>query len=633
MDKAVAAASCVIYSGTWGTLSGSTCVSICAFPGCTNDEWVYGDDNGLASSIYDGIELEEFLSSSMISDLPSRTSSSASATILANSTMNSTEMCSYSSESSFSSCTCSAEIVSSSEAASIKKAERAANEAAGVITVDSTSNTGSVLAPATSGIAGVTIAVTGISAIASSIASSAGAAASSASASAGVAVTTIEVCQFGVMINQLNLSGKSAALTMFGKKLSPMAFTFLPFGKLKNSTDSSSRRLTTTSTSPDSSIATYSRTLGISEDMLFLVTLAGVFCIMAGVLALFGVAYFASGFFMKRDEFMKKFFDKLIALEILIAILSQYTIGVTGTYQIYYSVDMDDATNPKCIVAALTLIFLAIGIIFFGYVVVKKHESEMTDVGKFTHIQKPVCQRYGPIYEEYKYKDRYFFAPKMMLALITGVITGYVGMSSTLQVSLLLGTNLIFFFYLEFKSPHHSRFVQTTTSFVYVMKIAVLILTFFLITAAAADGVPSSVQNVISYIIVGLNLFVLFLLMLRSFYSFYQKQKLVRQGQYDQEDEQTAQDFFKDETPASSKDRVPLAPTNNVPYINSTPQNGDNDEIRQRSGTHMQRQETRDGSYDDHPVSYDAIRNQATTQYIADERAGHNQRRNDVVEL
>ncbi|GAB9463297.1 hypothetical protein Gpo141_00000762 [Globisporangium polare] len=655
VSAAVAASSCVIYSGSVGSITGSTCVSICSFPTCTSGAWVYGSDNGLASSVYAKYELDQFMTSAMKSRLTTR--SSASSTFLTNSTMTSTKQCAYSSESSFSSCSCSALLVNETAATDAeKKQERATDQANGVITEDSTSLVGNVLGPTSKSIAGVTVAISTIAAVASSVVSGAGAATSAvAAAGANVAVVTVEICQFGVFINQLNLSGKSAALSLFGKQMAPAAFTFLPFGKLNSEDDSTTRRLmgvgrrlSSDSTAPDSGIAKYSRILGIKEDMLFLVTLAGVIVVMAGILFLFGVAYAASGLFMSREDFMVKFFDKMIGLELLILILSQYTLGVTGTYQIYHSVEQNDPTDPKCILAALSLLFLAFGIIFYGYIIVRKHEEEIKDVGTVAHMKKPVNMRYGPLYDEYKFKNRFFFAPKMMLALVTGCATGYVGAESTYQVSVVLGAHVLFFFYLEIKSPHHSRFVQTTTSFVTIMKIAVLVLTFFLISAAAADGFPSELQNGISLAIVGLNLFVLFLLMIRSIYTFWKKYQLQRDAKFDEEDEQTAQDYFKDETP-QQKEQMPIAALNQQqskhnlqpqqvqpksPYItNQNDYNIDDDrtggeEIRLRSGTHMQENA---GSYE--VRSYDENRRTAANHYIADERAGYGQRRNDVVEL
>ncbi|KAG6946073.1 hypothetical protein JG687_00016935 [Phytophthora cactorum] len=670
--SAVSASSCVIYSGSVGSTSGSTCVSICSFPACTSNAWVYGADNGLSSSVYNGLSLESFLSSDIIAALEQR--SSTVSTFLSNSTMSDSEQCTYSSESSFSSCTCSAMLVdrdsSGSVADAAKKQQRAQDEADGVITKDNTTTTGTVVAATSKSVAGVTVAVTGIAAIASTAVggvSSAGA--SLAAAGSTMAITTVEICQFGVLVNQLQLEGKSSALAQFGKAMAPAAFTFLPFGKLGDSgSDSSSsgsgsgsvsgRRLegsssssstsgsgSSSSTSQLTGIEKYSRQLDIQEDMLFIVTLAGVFCVMACVVGLFGVGYLLSGLVMPREEYLTKFFDKMIGLEVLVAILSQYTIGVTATFQIYYSTKYESITDPKCLLAIAAILFLAAGILVYGYVVIKKHEAEITDVGTVQHLKKTVNMRYGPLYEEYKFKNRYFFAAKMMLALATGVVTGCASMSGKVQVSLILALNVLFFFYLEIQSPHHSKFVQTTTSFVSIMKIAVLVLTFFLITAAASDGFPTSLQNGISVAIVGLNLFVLALLMVRSLYTFWQKLKLQRDAAYDQE-EQTAQDYFKDETPAGGrKDRAPSNPqqpsgqpilqsqysnvnvnNNNSPYVqgNAAVDYSSADEIRLRSATHEK---------DDRQQTYDASRQSAANHYITQDRNTYGQHRNDVVEL
>ncbi|RLN89803.1 hypothetical protein BBJ28_00012792 [Nothophytophthora sp. Chile5] len=550
---------------------------------------------------------------------------------------------------------------SGSESDAAKKEQRQQNEIDGVITKDNTTTTGAVVAATSKSVASVTVAITGIAAIASTaVGGVSSASASLAAAGSTMAITTVEICQFGVLVNQFQLDGKSSALAQFGKAMAPAAFTFLPFGQLSDSSDSSSsgstsssgsstRRRLASSTSGSSAsgssssdgelsgIAKYARQLGIEEDMLFIVTLAGVACIMAGVVGLFGVGYLLSGLMMPREEYLTKFFDKMIGLEVLVAILSQYTIGVTGTFQIYYSVHYESFTDAKCLLAVAALIFLAAGILVYGYIVVKKHESELADVGTVQHLKKTVNMRYGPLYEEYKYKNRYFFAAKMMLALVTGVVTGCASMSSTVQISIILGVNVFFFFYLEVQSPHHSKFVQTTTSFVSIMKIAVLVLTFFLISAAASDGFPSSLQNGISLAIVGLNLFVLALLMIRSLYMLYQKFKLQRDAAYDEEQE-TAQDYFKDETPQQRKDRLPSnashpsgqpalrSQQSNNPYVQGGPavDYSNADEIRLRSATHEK---------DDRQQNYDASRHSAANHYIADERATYGQRRNDVVEL
>ncbi|KAL0586608.1 hypothetical protein ABG067_003782 [Albugo candida] len=220
---------------------------------------------------------------------------------------------------------------------------------------------------------------------------------------------------------------------------------------------------------------------------------------------------------------------------------------------------MDELTDIKLYASILSLVFLAIGIIFFGYYIVKQNEGPIKDVGTSTHLEKAVCMRYGALYDEYKFKDRNFFAPKMMLVLLAGCVTGFVGISSAVQVGILLSAHLLLFVYLEIRSPHHSRFVQTTTSFVTIMKIAALVLTFFLISAAGADGFPTELQHEVSLAIVGLNLVVHFMLTVRSLYAFYKTYKLQKQAKRNGETMETVDEYFKENTP-QQPDKLSLNP-------------------------------------------------------------------------
>ncbi|CAI5726448.1 unnamed protein product [Peronospora effusa] len=130
--------------------------------------------------------------------------------------------------------------------------------------------------------------------------------------------------------------------------------------------------------------------------------------------------------------------------------------------------------------------------------------------------------------------------------------------------------------------------------------------------------------------------------MIRSLYSFWQKLKLQRNAAYDQE-EQTAQDYFKYETPAGHKDHVlsnaqqPSGPpvlqsqtqnlnNNHSPYVqgNADVDYNSADEIRLRSATHEN---------NDRQQTYDASGHTAANHYITENQNMYGQRRNDVVEL
>lgn len=73
IKSAVSAASCAIYTGAVGGAADSTCISICSFPSCEDGKWVYGSDNGLASSVYNNVQLSDFMSPAMKSHLSAQT--------------------------------------------------------------------------------------------------------------------------------------------------------------------------------------------------------------------------------------------------------------------------------------------------------------------------------------------------------------------------------------------------------------------------------------------------------------------------------------------------------------------------------------------------------------------------------
>ena len=79
----------------------------------------------------------------------------------------------------------------------------------------------------------------------------------------------------------------------------------------------------------------------------------------------------------------------MIGFLILLAIVSQYIIGLTATFQIVMSISRREF-SVALIVAIGTLIFLACGIIFYGIMVIKSHEKELRDVGTYDHTKKSI---------------------------------------------------------------------------------------------------------------------------------------------------------------------------------------------------------------------------------------------------
>lgn len=93
------------------------------------------------------------------------------------------------------------------------------------------------------------------------------------------------------------------------------------------------------------------------------------------------------------------------------------------------------------------------------------------------------------------------------------------------QLILLLTMHVAFFLLLDRRKPHSAKFVQNTSVLVVVIKVVVFGLSFFLLQASA-DNLPSNMQQVISYVILALQMLVLFCLLARQLYIFWQTRKI-----------------------------------------------------------------------------------------------------------
>ncbi|KAE9333342.1 hypothetical protein PR003_g14075 [Phytophthora rubi] len=117
--------------------------------------------------------------------------------------------------------------------------------------------------------------------------------------------------------------------------------------------------------------------------------------------------------------------DNAIGVLMMILILSEYVIGATGMYEICYCID-HNTMGVSFFLAIVTLLCLAFGTILYGVHVIKNNEDELRDLGTKDHFDKKFHAWYGPLYDEHSFEGRFFFAPKLLLALLTGMTTGMI---------------------------------------------------------------------------------------------------------------------------------------------------------------------------------------------------------------
>ncbi|POM75541.1 Carbohydrate-binding protein [Phytophthora palmivora] len=276
----------------------------------------------------------------------------------------------------------------------------------------------------------------------------------------------------------------------------------------------------------------YASLIGVDPDMLFYLAVAGIAVMVA---CLFGMYAIAMGvcFFIVSDfpTFSRKWLDKAIGVLMMILILSEYVVGATAMYQICYCID-HDSIDVSFFLAIITLLGLAFGTILYGVLIIKNNEDELRDLGTKDHFDKKFHARYGPLYDEHSFEGRFFFAPKLLLALLCGMTTGMVWIEGLWQIIVLIAFHIAFLLYLEIKQPYPTAFVQKTSSFVIIIKISALFLSFFLLSSATSftESIPDDLREGVAFAIVGLQVLVLVCLMIRQVYIFYRTWKLKRDG-------------------------------------------------------------------------------------------------------
>ncbi|GMF11581.1 unnamed protein product [Phytophthora lilii] len=589
VESAAASTECLIYSGTsTGTdISDlATCMSVCRFPACNNGTWDYTSADGIDSEIYANLDFLSLMG--YAGTKPAAAVADAVNQPFSNLTFATTTECEYTSDSSFSACQC-AGVTGTTSSSSKAGTSTSSNSEYSVPAnkgledsdhwSDGTAKTTvdkAGIASTTIGSSAATVSVVagGVMSVASGVVggTSAGVASGvSAAASVGITMAAVDICQFSIMLNQMNVDARPRFMENMGKKMAPAAFTFLPFGKSNssssdddtNSTSSSSgsttqtgtRRLTTGSSSSASGSGSsttttgvqgmekYANLIGVDPDMLFYLAVAGIGCMVA---CLFGAYAIAMGvcYFIVQDfpTFSRKWLDKAIGVLMMILILSEYVVGATAMYQICYCID-NDSIDISFFLAIITLLGLAFGTILYGVLVIKNNEDELRDLGTKDHFEKKFHARYGPLYDEHSFEGRFFFAPKLLLALLCGMTTGMVWIQGLWQIIVLIAFHIAFLLYLEIKQPYPTAFVQKTSSFVIIIKISALFLSFFLLSSATSftESIPDDLREGVAFAIVGLQVLVLVCLMIRQVYIFYRTWKLKRDGTTDDDKTVTVQ--------------------------------------------------------------------------------------------
>ncbi|KAG9412285.1 hypothetical protein AC1031_015216 [Aphanomyces cochlioides] len=588
VDTAVQHAACATYNGNV-PLAGVTvasCLTTCYFPSCVNGKWDYSTDKtkpGFGSAIYANFDFTQWFSSSINAQIEKRTQNIVD---FKNFSMTVFSTCTKASD-----CSCpvyqppadSKQDPKADLNARIQEAKEQAARANDyapqknweptTVVEHAASYTATLTQYATYvGVVSSASAVAVTSVSSAAAASSAGAASAAGSAaSVGVAAGLLDMASFVTSLSQLNIPRLPATISNVGSSVSVFQFSFIKWEGAKYVAAEPLVGRSLAEIGQNNSMTgmeRYAAVIGVKPNMLFYVTLVGLLTAAAAVGLVLALVLIV-GKFVSKDypTYQVEMTDRAVGAMMFLAVVAQYAIGVTGTFEITRNLDNHQGWGASVFVAFASLLILSVGTIVYGYVVVRRHEHEIRDIGTKDHFEKTVHRRYGCLYDEYNYQNRFFFVGKMLLALLVGITTGMSNLSGLAQVVIMIGLHVIFVLLLEVRQPHMARFVQATTTLINVMKIASMVMTVFLLSAVFA--LPDSARTIVGYVILSLQGLVVLFLVVRQVFIFYRQWKIKQLPEEDQERISVTEFYGQSNTTTQEIDKVHSSRSMNVEHANA----------------------------------------------------------------
>ncbi|TMW68674.1 hypothetical protein Poli38472_006142 [Pythium oligandrum] len=333
-----------------------------------------------------------------------------------------------------------------------------------------------------------------------------------------------EQAQYISMIGQLQLHGAPEFLNQFSKELAWTNFNLpksvtdavIPGRRLDDLVSTGLNSLQP-SFSGDSGPAKYAKMLGVEPKNLFFYTLLMFGALLVLIHVLFVIVVVIMTCINKKKSFGQiagQFYRKVIWACILALLMAQYIFAMAGSYYIYESTRGDGERDSNFYLGCLGLA-VAVGFaVLFGVLIVANNTDELKDIGSVEHEQRPFAAKYSAFYDEYNFDNRFFFVPRILLAVATGAIVGIV-QDPVKQLLIILGVTVTYLALLILRKPNLLRFLYYIGFMSVFLKVILLCLMLALVQD---DMFPQHVRDNVSYAIIGINVFIFFLLFLRQGY-------------------------------------------------------------------------------------------------------------------
>lgn len=347
----------------------------------------------------------------------------------------------------------------------------------------------------------------------------------------------IEQAQFISMISQLQIDGAPVFLHQFSRE---MAWTNFNVPKAITDTLKTTRRLhdageshyhhrqletslLSTTASGETGPKRYAALIGVAPQRLFFYTLLSFALVIAAIHVLYVLGVVVMSMCSKKDSVgtvAATLYRKVVWACLLALLLAQYIFSMAGSYYIYQNADAGDSGRDTYFVwGAIGLVAIVGFAIVFGVLIISSNRDELRDLGTYEHDQRPFAAKYGAYYDEYNFDNRFFFVPRILLAVSTGAVVGVI-QDATTQLLCILGLTLVYLVLLLAREPHLLRFLYYIGIASVFLKVVLVCMMLMLVQD---DFFPQEVRDNVAYGIIGVNMFIFFLLFLRQAYTIIHK--------------------------------------------------------------------------------------------------------------
>lgn len=336
-------------------------------------------------------------------------------------------------------------------------------------------------------------------------------------------VFMVSQAQFITMLGALQLQGTPLFFLQFVKRIAwtnlqifPREVSFDPTANTNTDVDTITTRSLLNYDNSDANatgVERYALLTGATPNHLFYYTSLVLTIALATVIVVYLVLRVL--FARCKKDVAASLDHRVIWVVLQLLMLAQYTVAMTASFQIYYTLTAANQSPGDIGLAIVILALVCYGLLIFGIVKIARHQEELMTHGTMDHDDtKPFHLRFSVLYLDYTVENAYFFAAKLVLDVTSGVIVGLV-QDAPLQIALLVALNGAFLVLLILRQPYLVPMFYVLMVIAGYLRIVLLMLA---LVQAKDDLFSQDVRDYVAVLIIVINAVLLMCVLARQFY-------------------------------------------------------------------------------------------------------------------